>query len=120
MKRKKKEPDERRYKWYRQRKKWGFDDRETWSLDFTIAKFVLPRLKRFRELTYGCPCGLCPGEYNSDVKTGMKKWHKILDDMIYAMEIMADEERWWKPETDRKKVQRGCELFGKWFGNLWW
>lgn len=28
----------------------GFDDSETWSLDSTISYFILPRLKRFKEI----------------------------------------------------------------------
>jgi hypothetical protein len=102
--------DPRRYQWYRQRKKWGFDDRETWSLDNSIAKFVLPRLKRFREITYGYPSNLT-----------LEKWQKILDKMIYAMDMVCKE--WdgnFVPEDDHKKVAEGLKLFGQYFRHLWW
>lgn len=39
----------RRLRWFIQRRRRGFDDRELWGLDFTIAKFILPRLKAFND-----------------------------------------------------------------------
>src|SRR5579864_412113 len=101
--------DKRRFAWYRQSKERGFDDRETWCLHMTIAKFALPRLKRFKEV--GC-------EYPMDLTS--EKWDKILDDIIYAMEISADDHKWYLDTTDDKRVNRGCKLFGQYFFNLWW
>ena len=40
----------RRLKWFIQRRRQGFDDRELWSLDYTIAKYVYPRLKVFNKI----------------------------------------------------------------------
>ena len=40
----------RRLKWFIQRRRRGFDDRELWSLDHTIARYVYPRLKAFNML----------------------------------------------------------------------
>jgi len=37
----------RRIRWWVQRRRRGFDDRELWSLDSTITDFVYPRLKAF-------------------------------------------------------------------------
>ena len=41
----------RRFKWFIQRHWRGFDDRELWSLDLTIAKYVYPRLKAFNKFS---------------------------------------------------------------------
>ena len=41
----------RRLKWFIQRRRRGFDDRELWSLDYTIARYVYPRLKVFNKLS---------------------------------------------------------------------
>ena len=41
----------RRLKWFIQRRRRGFDDRELWSLDHTIARYVYPRLKAFNKLS---------------------------------------------------------------------
>ena len=41
----------RRLKWFIQRRRRGFDDRELWSLDHTIARYVYPRLKAFNKFS---------------------------------------------------------------------
>jgi hypothetical protein len=93
------------------RKKLGFDDRELWSLDHTIAKFVLPRLIRFKEVGCGYPGNLTE-----------KKWDKILDQMIYSMRAVCDE---WENTAIGdtffvNRINRGLCLFGKYFRCLWW
>ena len=110
---------EKRYA--KQRETRGWDDSETFSLDLTIAKFALPRLKRFKKVTCGCPGFLCSGDsHTNDIKAGMKKWYEILDKIIYAMEIISDDKKWYAPETDDKKVNEGVKLFGEYFRCLWW
>lgn len=42
--------DKRQKKWKKQQKKYGFDERDTWSLDFRIVAFVYPRLKMLRKI----------------------------------------------------------------------
>lgn len=41
--------DERQKDWKKQRKKYGFDERETWSLDYTWRLWLYERLKAFKE-----------------------------------------------------------------------
>lgn len=98
----------RRIKHWWQRRTRGWDDSDTWSLDFTIAKFVLPRLKRFREIDFGHPSN-----------TSEEAWYKILDKMIYAMEFNARDGIITNRKED-KKIQEGNELFGEYFNSLWW
>jgi hypothetical protein len=96
----------------KQRKERGWDDSETWSLDTTIARLVLPRLKRFKEVNCGYPGFL-----------SIEKWDEILDHMIYAMEVCSDEELYYGcklKKKDWKRVSKGFKLFGKYFQNLWW
>ena len=82
----------------------GFDKSECWNLDITIAKFILPRLKHFRETTISYP--------STDI--GLDGWHEILDKMIYSFdEILKDD------STEHDKKQEGLELFAKYYVNLW-
>ena len=82
----------------------GFDKSECWNLDITIAKFILPRLKYFRETTISYP----------HTTIGLDGWHEILDKMIYSFdEILKDD------STDQDKIQEGLELFAKYYVNLW-
>ena len=50
-------------------------DEELCDLSVTIARFALPRLKKFKETTRSHPVGMSE-----------EKWDELLDHMIYAME----------------------------------
>lgn len=84
----------------------GWDDSETWSLDHSLAKLILPRLKRFKELQDGHPSDLSE-----------KEWDEIIDKMIFAFEWYSDDP--WCKEVP-KEVNEGIELFSKWYRDLWW
>lgn len=78
---------------------WGWNESDVWSLDVTIAKFVLPRLKLLKKVKYGCP--ILDG-YESDDTDNMrfeemkKEWDKILDKMIQTFEwIINDNDDLW-------------------------
>lgn len=91
-----------------------FSDKETWSLDYTIAKFTVPRLKRYKEICKGHPCYLTSEE-----------WYDILDKMIYSLEAIINEHEGFVYHIDNRteyyeKVREGIELFGKHFNDLWW
>lgn len=103
------EHDERQEEWYKQRQENGFDDTETWSLNTTIAKFALPRLKWFKERHFDHPCDIT-----------FEKWNEVLDEMIFSLEYYARDE--WKPisNEDFEKVEKGIKLFAEYYGDLWW
>ena len=102
--------DKREPEFKQQRIERGFDDSETWSLDFTIAKFVLPRLKRFKEVNNGYPEEL-----------GEEGWDKVIDEMIETFELMIkDREGDILENKEYEKIQHGLKLFGHWFQALWW
>jgi len=102
----------RKLKFFWQRKTRGFSDRETWSLYTEIAKFTLPRLKRFKEVNCGFP-------HNYTEET----WNKVLDDMIFAINYAAnhdDMDETLLKKKDYQRIRRGLNLFGKYFLDLWW
>lgn len=100
----------RAFRLFRQRFTQGFPDSDTWSLDFKIAQYVAPRLRRFKELNNGYPGDLTAEE-----------WDDMLDDMIYAMEAVANEDDLDEQKNiDYKRMQRGLDLFGERFRGLWW
>lgn len=95
----------------------GFSDRQLWSLDVTIASYVLPRLKRYKEINSGLP--IHPEENRSYTE---KEWHEILDDMIFAMEYSVDGRMYDSScigSEGYDRHQHGIELFAKHFHNLW-
>lgn len=98
----------RAIKFWWQRQTRGWDDSETFSLDYSIAKLVLPRLKRFKEFKVN----------NTKVS---RKYRRDLDKMIDAFEWYASDDRWKQNEFEMmKKHQEGLDLFAKYYGGLWW
>ena len=131
----------------RQRKKWlkqrglYVNPKETWSLDITFAKYIIPRLKKFKELNNGYP-GI------EEVNTP-EKWDEALDKMIQAFEYVIDWDEYWLDDPrydytdimlgDNKElyesivenkrmedirrlaaIKEGLQLFAKYYMNLWW
>jgi hypothetical protein len=100
----------RNIRFFFQRIFWGFSDQDTWNLDRSLAIGILPRLKRFKEISPCCPMDLT-----------MEQWHHILDQMIFSLTWFATDitERDESIETYHE-VEVGMELFGKYFSRLWW
>lgn len=122
--------DKREKKYKKERLKYGFDPSECWSLYSTIAKFIYPRLKFFRDNLSGTPI------FNYDngipIEEGMKQWEEILDKMLYSFDMIAYkddtckyDEIYYKLKSKKerekidKKIQEGLGLFAKWFQSLW-
>lgn len=104
--------DPRQESWKKQKEELGFDVRELWDLDFTIAHFIYPRLKYFRdnyaEIGY-------PGGLNNNVE-----WINILDKILLAFKIIIMSHKIDDIDYDYKKVEEGLILFAKYFNNFWW
>jgi hypothetical protein len=100
---------------------------DTYSLDYTLALIIYPALLRLKETKPGSPfvdIEDVPEElkptgvdmYGVD-NTHHERWGWVLDEMIYAFHIVSSEESFEKLEDPR--VQKGLELFGKYFRCLW-
>ena len=102
--------DKREKDFKKQRIERGFDDSETWSLTDTISNFIIPRLKRFKEINGGILCEMTSEE-----------WNLILDKIIRAFELSARDKgsRIWNKEEE-KELDEGLDLFRQWFFALWW
>src|SRR5271157_2530255 len=85
--------DKREKKLSKQRMKRGFDDSETWCLTTTICSFILPRLKRFREIYAGYPMGLTA-----------RKWNSIIDKIILSLELIVRDNgiRIWNQKEEKQ------------------
>ena len=101
----------REIKWCWQRINRGWDDREIWSLDVTIAKFILPRLKHLRDNNMGYPSSL----------SAQVEWNLILDEIIEAFELIQDESYFDMNDYQKKqdKIDKGLQLFAKYYQGLW-
>jgi hypothetical protein len=80
----------------------GFHDGDTFDLYTHLAREILPRLIRFKELAEGCIIIDFP-----------------LDDMITAFELVVQDKVPYSKE-EYEIIQNGLEAFGKYFRALWW
>lgn len=94
----------------KQKKERGWSDDELWSLDNTLAKLILPRLKRFRKISSGFPY--------SETET-QETWYEKIDKMIFAFEFYAKDKFELITKKDSKRITQGLNLFAKYYGNLW-
>lgn len=101
--------DKREKLFIQQRVENGFDDSETWALFLTIANFIIPRLKKYIEITK---------DYFADSEEPFKGNCKKV---LLAMELLARERglRIFTKE-EQKQVTEGLKLFGEIFEGLWW
>jgi hypothetical protein len=91
----------------------GWNSSDYWGLDSTVCKFILPRLKEYRENLHGCPGGLTLSEnctteqvIEEDFDAGMNEWKKILDKMIFSFEcVLNDNEDIEMPDMKFKTVK---------------
>ena len=88
----------------------GWCDCDTWNLDKNIARFVYPRLVRFKEINNSFPSG---ENITAD------SWDEDLDKMIFSFKIMADEDKDLKKE-EMERFEEGMNLFCKYYMELWW
>ena len=105
----------------------GFCVYEFYSLDYSLALHIYPRLCEFRNkyAKYGTPGCLTHDEngklYEGD--EGHEKWLEILDKMILAFKNIIVEPVWqdWNErEKIDKQIQEGLHLFADYYQNLWW
>jgi hypothetical protein len=101
------------WKYWWQRRTRGWDDSETWDMDVTLSKLITPRLKRYIEIASDFSHPGCVE--NCD------KWTEILNKMVLAFELCADENRSFlmSPE-DEQVVEEGLKLFAEYYRGLWW
>lgn len=86
----------------------GWDDSETWSLDYSLAKLILPRLVRFKQ-------------FRQNTIKDNEEYLADLDKMIAAFEFLGSEERWDCYDKNKwNEVQEGVELFAEHYTSLWW
>lgn len=101
-----------RFLW--QRVTQGWDDSDTWNLDYTVAKFMLPRLRRFIELNCGYPPSIT-----------WEEWQRILGELVWMLEVTIDDDVLWDPDKETRdaawsRYEQAHEYFGKYIGHLWW
>lgn len=105
----------------------GFHYEDTWNLDRTIIKFILPRLAYFRDNHDGVPNDMFI-EMEVDMDKTIsdechdeadKLWIDKINKILYGFEVYLVRD-WcdWDLE-DQKSIEDAWELFRKYFGHFW-
>lgn len=102
------EDEARKERFASQKKENGFDDRELWGLDYTIAAFIYPRLMRFREMKISYPPNHTPDE-----------WSEILLKMAEAFKLIVISDSKRLSDDEYKLIDSGLDLFREYYFDLW-
>ncbi|NFH74191.1 hypothetical protein FDA25_16810 [Clostridium botulinum] len=103
----------------RLRKKKGLSkiqNSELWDLDLTIINFILPRLKKFKNININSYPTKCHS---------IENWYNIIDKMIWSFQFAKDVGRlnysneYRKDSTNWNKYNEGMDLFKKHLLDLW-
>jgi hypothetical protein len=118
-------------KWFIQRRTRGFDDRELWDLDDTVAKFIIPRLEAFRDMErmsypdLEASFPVISARYNPPGED-LVVWFAMIDKMIQSFRMFQEYDFFdgneYRSKLDESKVQyakEGLELFSEYLHNLW-
>ena len=115
-----------RRKYKMQRLERGFDDTETWNLDYTLAKFLAPRLRRFIEVHTGVPAWFISNEKTQE--ESRQEWLDILNEILWCCEhydtYEYEDNFFDKSREEQNAIEerftKGFELLGKYWKCLWW
>lgn len=92
--------------WFRQRNKYGFDERETWCLDYRIAAFLYPRFVKFKEWSGG----------SRPVTLSTQEWNDMLDKIIFGLKSYLLDEK----EDSYLHYQDAMKLIAEHCYQFWW
>ena len=103
------------YKKRKRKMKIHIHNFDVWNMDDTLARIIVPMLKKFKEQGNSRPSNLSE-----------KKWNDILDQMIWSFEQIIegrdDAARDLSPEEYKKhnkRIDDGMKLFAKYYRHLW-
>lgn len=104
--------EERNLKLFKERVKNGFDASDLYSMDYTIAKTLLPKMiEKFRDTTHSYPSNISHEE-----------WKEILTKLIWFFNEILNNYSTDNSENDseyNKHLNECTELFIKYFTSLW-
>lgn len=118
--------DKRRKEWHEQRNIYGFDERETWSLNTTFLEWLYERLKMYMD---SCDEFIDLTFHKFNYKGKEYTQREIILMMIEDLEfILVDKNEHWKnistaDKIEREKIRRTNRVLNMWklvFQSMWW
>lgn len=109
--------DLRQERWQKQREIYGFDDRETWSLDCSFYCWLYERLKMYLEVATIIDLTHHKFEYEGETLTQEECIHR----MLKGCEIyFKQEDSWNVSKEDWKMINDVAYIWALVLPTMWW
>lgn len=109
---------------------------DSWRLDISFCKWVIPRLKWLRKNKHGVPIDFIVDGDTKFLEQSSANYNKMLDEIIDGLEYYEkeldydqaehdkDPQAWLQKEMDfendkRERVKHSLKLFAEYFDTLW-
>lgn len=110
--------DKRRKKWKKQRKKYGFDSRETWNLNDLYAQWLYSHLKLYlKETSEIVDLNYYKFTYDGKEYTQIEAIKQMIKWLEYYLKNCDKD---GKEEIALEKVRKATELWAISFPCMWW
>lgn len=108
--------DKRQKRWAKQRKKYGFDDRETWALDQMFIEWLYSRCMMYKEIS---PVDM---EYSKIKYDGLEFTQEEAINIILscAKDFLLYHEIPTKEDMIYKNMKYAAHLWAELFPTMWW
>jgi len=106
--------DSRQEEWIKEKEEYGFDERDTWSLDYTIALLIYPRLKMYNEIN----C-IDTSSHKFEFENNKYTEQECIDKILEGLKLYLTKNFDLTKEKD-KKIQDSMILLGIIWRSLWW
>ena len=107
--------DSRQEQWAKEREIYGFDEKETWSMDFTFKLWLYERLSMYNEVNC-IDTSFHKYEFKGEINTFQECIDRMLDGL--KIELTIDEYR--RTEEQKEKVEDIVNIFALCLPSLWW
>lgn len=109
--------DNRQSIWQRQRREYGFDERETWSLDGTFYLWLYERLKMYLEYA----SKVVDLDFHEFIYKGEKYTQKqLIDMMIERLENYFANKYDTESEEESSRLDEVAEIWALVLPAMWW
>ena len=107
--------DSRQEQWTKEREIYGFDEKETWSMDFTFKLWLYERLSMYNEVNC-IDTFFHKYEFKGETITFQECIDRMLDGL--KIELTIDEYR--RTDEQKEKVDDIVNIFALCLPSLWW
>lgn len=107
--------DQRQEKWKQQREEYGFDERETWSLDYTFRLWFYQRLKMYNEVNI-----VATEKVKINFKDKEYTLQECIDYILEMFELTFKDDNWDYHKERFENVYDAYRMIGEIMPYLWW